>query len=461
MGKRCAVCGQDNTSEARFCVRCGAPLAGGPAPTDMADGWPAPAAPMGGAPSPAMSPAAPAAPTAPVAPAPAAAPATAATTQAAPQKPRATRLRIVLAIALIALVAVGGTVGFFAYSNYQREQERAAELAKTHAVTLAIKADGLDAKTGTKVPFRIVGTAERGDKVDETAYAAADGSGIELMPGTYTLTVPASPIAGDGTLYDVEGVKATVTVPAGDARPADGADATIELPVTDPLKVTDEQIDKAYKYAEKGGAADKATADQLKDAATKRRDDAVAAKKAADEKAAAEKKAAEEKAAAEKKAAEEKAARHFETASYSFDIPAYWLGRVNVQIDGDTATIYSKKYPDDKVCWIAVEDEQYAVGDIGTSQIGSLIPLGNGRVIQVWAHRWGYSAAYAAYQANRGYPLSDAPSDEEADELTDLQTGGSAIYSSNPGGYAPDNGSLINSVDTYLEANLNPTITPR
>ncbi|MDK7337208.1 hypothetical protein [Pauljensenia sp. UMB0895] len=63
-------------------------------------------------------------------------------------------------------------------------------------------------------------------------------------------------------------------------------------------EVTDEQIEAAYNAAKDSGI-DAAKLDRLKQAAQKRRDDAVATKKAEEEKKAAEEKAAEEKNAAQ------------------------------------------------------------------------------------------------------------------------------------------------------------------
>lgn len=98
-------------------------------------------------------------------------------------------------------------------------------------------------------------------------------AGIKLLPGDYTLSIAASPIAADGTIYTVPTTKAQVTVKS------DGQDlsaqATFKLKVPSADTVTGDQIDAAAKYAEEGGASSAATAKVLQQAATARRDAAV------------------------------------------------------------------------------------------------------------------------------------------------------------------------------------------
>lgn len=164
-------------------------------------------------------------------------------------------------------------------------------LAK-HAVTIPISAKGLDSSDGgTAIPVHATGADANGTKVDETFYVKSDGTGAELAEGEYALTVTASPIAKDGTVYSITGAASSATVDE-DGKLALGGDIVLTpIAATD---ATDKQIDAAFKAAKGGGAADEKAAGKLKDAATKRRDDAVAAKKEAERKAAEKKKAEEE-----------------------------------------------------------------------------------------------------------------------------------------------------------------------
>ena len=48
--------------------------------------------------------------------------------------------------------------------------------------------------------------------MSETLYVDEHGRGIKLLPGDYTLSIAASPIAADGTIYTVPTTKTQVTV---------------------------------------------------------------------------------------------------------------------------------------------------------------------------------------------------------------------------------------------------------
>lgn len=351
-----------------------------------------------------------------------------------------------LAIAGVIIVLALMAIGAMSFMSWQREVTQKAALDKPYPIPVTINAEGLNTDAGTRVPVKAVGTTANGEQVDTTFYARqGDKSGIELAQGTYTLTIPASPIASDGTLYDVSAAQAQITV--GSDGLAEGP--AFNLPVIEPVKITDEQIEQAYQAAKAGGANNEQAAEDLKTLATKRRDDAVAAQKAAEE--------------AQKQAEERAAARHVTAQSYELDIPEFWLDKVSVQVSGDTVTIYSKRYPTRVICEIQVVDSQTAVaGDVSSSQIGSLIPLGTDgtQVIQVWATRWGVVAADNAKLAESGTTIPDAPSEEEADVLVNIQTGGSMTYTDDPTAFDTTDGTPagVTATDNYLQQNVNATI---
>ena len=156
----------------------------------------------------------------------------------------------------------------------------------------------------------------------QVQYVASDGTGIVLIPGTYDIVVAASPIAADGSLFDVPSQRASLTVgadtdvdpdsPDVPATPDEVAplpdtdydstgDVAVTLTPADMTTVTDDQIAEAKRYASQDPQAAAGSADQLASSATAKRDDAVAQKKAAEEEAA-RKKAAEEAAAKKQQA---------------------------------------------------------------------------------------------------------------------------------------------------------------
>lgn len=173
-------------------------------------------------------------------------------------------------IAVIAVMAVLLVIGLaFGVSACQANAQRTAK----HHVTFAVNAEGLDTSTGTLIPLSVKGTDVSGNWVEESCYVGNDSASLDLVAGTYTFEVTASPIAADGTLYSIEGAYAEETV-GEDGTLSPGEAITLKpLPAG---KTTYKQIEDAYEAAKNGGAASEEAASKLKDAATKRVDAAKA-----------------------------------------------------------------------------------------------------------------------------------------------------------------------------------------
>ena len=258
----CRNCGSKIEDGARFCPVCGEPIAAEyEAPAEsQGDYQPAPAAE--------------AQPTTP-----------------APAKAKRSKRPLAIAAVVIALLAASGGAGYY-FGVYAPEQARqAAEqeaLAAKHAVRFSVSAQGWDTSAGaSRLPVHITGKEERGKKVDTVRYIDSDGGGVELRRGSYEAEVAASPIAADGTIYAVPTDKLDIKLgeKAAEKKIVDAGDVALE-PV-EASEVTDDQIAAAKKYAEEDEGAKKAgfniDAEALSTAATKRRDDAVAAKQAEEE----------------------------------------------------------------------------------------------------------------------------------------------------------------------------------
>ena len=307
----CRNCGSKVEDGTRFCPVCGEPIAAEyEAPAEsQGDYQPAPAAE--------------AQPTAP-----------------APAKAKRSKRPLAIAAVVIAFLAAGGGAGYY-FGVYAPEQARqAAEqeaLAAKHAVRFSVSAQGWDTSAGaSRLPVHITGKEDRGKKVDAVRYVDSDGEGVELRRGSYKVEVAASPIAADGTIYAVPADKLNIKLgeKAAEKKTIDAGDVALE-PIEAP-EVTDDQIAAAKKYAEEDEGAKKAgfniDAEALATAATKRRDDAVAAKQAEEE----ARRQAEEEA---KKAEEARQARTFETDYFTMVLPDWFpMDWLKFETTSDTLT---------------------------------------------------------------------------------------------------------------------------
>lgn len=152
---------------------------------------------------------------------------------------------------------------------------------------------------------------------------------------------------------------------------------------------------------------------------------------------------------------------HVVADSYQFDIPSYWRGRVRVSVSGDDVVVYSAAYPSFAVCRFKVGNAQNLTGgDIGNARMGA-IKLSGDRNVQMWATRWAFVAADAALQGTAGGTI---PTDAHAQELTDLQTGGSITYKAirvQFVGSKAQNTSLLSNIDSYMSRAVLPSLKAR
>lgn len=292
----CRNCGSKVEGGARFCPACGEPVAAEhEAPAESHTDYQS-------------APAAEARPTTPV-----------------PAKAKRSKKSLVIAAVVAALLAAGSGAGYY-FGIYAPEQaQEVAEqeaLAAKHAVRFSVSAQGWDTSAGaSRLPVHITGKEERGKKVDAVRYVDSSGEGVELRRGSYKVEIAASPIAADGTVYAVPAEKLSIKLDekATEKKIVDAGDVALE-PV-EASEVTDDQIAAAKKYAEEDEDAKEAgfdiDAEALSTAATKRRDDAVAAKQAEDE----ARRQAEEEA---RKAEEARQARTFETDYFTMVLPDWF-----------------------------------------------------------------------------------------------------------------------------------------
>lgn len=307
----CRNCGSKVEDGARFCPVCGESVVAEYEPSTESQGDHQPA------------PAAKAQPTMP-----------------APAKGKCSKRPLVIAAVVAALLVVGGGAGYY-FGIYAPEQaQEVAEqeaLAAKHAVRFSVSAQGWDTSAGaSRLPVHITGKEERGKKVDAVRYVDSSGEGVELRRGSYKVEIAASPIAADGTVYAVPAEKLSIKLDekAAEKKIVDAGDVALES--VEASEVTDDQIAAAKKYAEEDEGAKKAgfniDAEALATAATKRRDDAVAAKQAEEE----ARRQAEEAA---RKAEEARQARTFETDYFTMVLPDWFpMDWLEFETTSDTLT---------------------------------------------------------------------------------------------------------------------------
>lgn len=321
-----------------------------------------------------------------------------------------TKRRNLMVAGAVVVALVAGGAGYAAWNGYRQEQAAIAA-ANAHtmmSVQIGVYAAGLDCSTGSKIPVQVSGQDSDGSSVSETLYVDEHGRGIKLLPGDYTLSIAASPIAADGTIYTVPTTKTQVTIKS------DGQDlnsqAAFKLKVPSADTVTDDQIDAAAKYAEEGGASSAATAKVLQQAATARRDAAVNAVSA-------------QKA----QAARDADARHKATDLYQLDIPVEWYGKVETWQNGSTLCIYLAGDSDTPiVTLVAVREGESFTPDEGDTVLGAA-NLGNGYTVYASGPVYPYVVPQTINGRTQN-PVSTYPMNT-AIELVELTTGNRYTYS--------------------------------
>lgn len=187
---------------------------------------------------------------------------------------------LIVFLALLVTCALVAAAAWFIYQYRQHQEALAA-----HPVWVQVDAPGYDL-ADSKIPFHVEGVDMDNKGVDVVAFAGPDGTGIELSPGSYVITVASSPLLDDAQFYEVPDTQLMVEVPTdlSEDEVVETNYPKFEFMFANPADITDEQITLAYDYAiESGFDQGKATA--YRDALMQKRDEAAAVAQAAAEKA--------------------------------------------------------------------------------------------------------------------------------------------------------------------------------
>ena len=141
-----------------------------------------------------------------------------------------------------------------------------------------------------------------------------------------------------------------------------------------------------------------------------------------------------------------------ETGAFTFLVPQYWAGRVDVAVDaegyGPIAKVYLSGNPDALLATLALEegDEAQVAGDVATHLVGSIAD-GAGSHVEVWTTNWPWLVAEG--EADEGL------SEDELALLVDLSSGGQFTYD-DARTMASDE--LVSAEPDFMSSTLVPTV---
>ena len=289
---QCPRCHQPLPENARFCGNCGYRV------PDPGEGVAASAPePVAGAPAsrPEDAPHAGA-----YAPAAAQAPEVAGVPAAAARTPRKGRTGRIVALVLGAAAVVAVVCGAFLFAQDSKAKE-------PHPIAVGVSnsttSQGVDAGTAqsawgiqvttasgaayddgaTSIPVKVDGTVD-GAAYETVSYLDAEGAGLALPVGDFTLTFPAGAILSDGTFVaPADDTQVTVTVEDTDQGPHATFSQDVTFAEVPASQVTDDDLDAVVRYAQ-DDANDQGKAQDLcqnvRDARDAQASTAQAAKKA-------------------------------------------------------------------------------------------------------------------------------------------------------------------------------------
>ena len=214
---------------------------------------------------------------------------------------------IAIAVVIVLVLIVGIATGYFVYRQVQYNDTH-----RPQAVTFTVNLQDYGSDD-TPIPLHVVGTDLDGKPVDTEVYVNYDGTGAEILIGTYTATISESPLTNDGKIYYGSGTELNFSVVEEAKTPGvfsdgftDDSETTIQMHEVAPLDIQESWVTNAYNAAVKSGF-DQSKAYEYRKAALKAHEDAVNKKQVEQNKqsqAQATQKAAQQTSDAEAKAIE-------------------------------------------------------------------------------------------------------------------------------------------------------------
>lgn len=122
-----------------------------------------------------------------------------------------------------------------------------AEVQRFAVSPLTLSVPELDAN-GSRVPMLVLGTLEDGTSFCEVQYVEADGSGLSLPAGSFTVRVAATPVAANGAVYFIPDFYVSLDVTSAEHASVSDNQRAFELSMRESDAVNDDLIQNAWSF---------------------------------------------------------------------------------------------------------------------------------------------------------------------------------------------------------------------
>lgn len=152
---------------------------------------------------------------------------------------------LIFAVIFLAVCSIGLVASVFVLNQYNNNSNK-------HKIRLNVVFEDYNADTFTRIPFSVAGNKNQEVTADQVFYGTPSDYEIELEPGQYTLTFPASPLCASGTIYKPpSSLSFEVPEDLADGETYKGISEKSTFTKMDTAKVITDDIENAAKFASK------------------------------------------------------------------------------------------------------------------------------------------------------------------------------------------------------------------
>lgn len=150
------------------------------------------------------------------------------------------KVAIIVAIVCVIVIAAA-IIGYFAYTQAKAHQESHEPIP----VEFTFSYSGERAEQPIGVPLLVQGTDLDGSAVEQQVLATAEGGSLELLAGSYAISVAGDPVSANGIVYQVQGAgtqELEIPVPSDEGVQPVIPDLDFSFAPEAADKVTDQQV---------------------------------------------------------------------------------------------------------------------------------------------------------------------------------------------------------------------------